>query len=62
MKMHVSYKFIRLDEDANESKDYVVSNSCVVNIFVEHNVDETTGLIDFPNGGYLEGKRCYDLL
>jgi hypothetical protein len=44
----VHFRLVRLDEDAYEVKDYALSNNCAANIFVEHNVDETSGLVDVP--------------
>ncbi|WJX72487.1 hypothetical protein P8452_56367 [Trifolium repens] len=45
----INFWLVRLDEDAYAVKDYVVSNNCVANIYVEHDVGETSGLVDVPN-------------
>jgi hypothetical protein len=45
----INFRLVRLDEDAYAVKDYAVSNNCVANIYVEHDVGETSGLVDVPN-------------
>jgi hypothetical protein len=45
----INFRLVRLDEDAYAVKDYAISNSCVANIYVEHDVGETCGLVDVPN-------------
>jgi hypothetical protein len=45
----INFRLVRLDEDAYAVKDYAVSNNCVANIYVEHGVGETSGLVDVPN-------------
>jgi len=45
----VDFRIIRLDEDANEIKDYAVKKNRAVNIFVEHDVDDVSRLVDIPN-------------
>jgi len=46
---YVDFRIIRFDEDANEIKDYAVKKNRVVNIFVEHDVDDVSRLVDIPN-------------
>ncbi|KAK2393324.1 squalene monooxygenase SE1 [Trifolium repens] len=45
----INFRLVRLDEDAYVVKDYALSNSCVANIYVEHDVGETSGSVDVPN-------------
>ncbi|WJX78278.1 hypothetical protein P8452_61520 [Trifolium repens] len=45
----INFRLVRLDEDAYAVKDYALSNNCVANIYVEHDVGETNGLVDVPN-------------
>ncbi|WJX58901.1 hypothetical protein P8452_44307 [Trifolium repens] len=45
----INFRLVRLDEDAYAVKDYAVSNNCVANIYVEHDVGESSGLVDVPN-------------
>ncbi|XP_039683818.1 uncharacterized protein [Medicago truncatula] len=45
----VDFRIIRLDEDAIEIKDYAVKKNRAANIFVEHDVDEASQLVDIPN-------------
>ncbi|WJX65969.1 hypothetical protein P8452_50574 [Trifolium repens] len=45
----INFRLVRLDEDVYAVKDYAVSNNCVANIYVEHDVGETSGLVDVPN-------------
>ncbi|GAU15822.1 hypothetical protein TSUD_236380 [Trifolium subterraneum] len=58
----VNFRLVRLDEDAYEVKDYDVSNNCVANIFVEHDVDETSALDDIPNYINLMGESSQEVV
>lgn len=42
----VSFNLIRLDEDAYVVGDYATKKKIMVNIFVEHDVDDICGLVD----------------
>jgi len=45
----VNFRVINLDVDDAEIKDYALKKKCVVNIFVDHDIDEISGLVDVPN-------------
>jgi len=45
----VSFRVIKVDANAGEIKDYALKKLSLVNSFVGHNVDETSGLVIVPN-------------
>ena len=45
----VSFRVIKDDAVAEVVKDYALKKHSIVNIFVEHNVDESSALVDVPN-------------
>jgi len=44
----VTFRVLRSDVDANNIKKYAKKKLSTVNIFVEHNADESMGLVDIP--------------
>jgi dimeric dUTPase (all-alpha-NTP-PPase superfamily) len=45
----VSFRVIKDDASAEVVKDYAVKKMSVVNVFVEHDVDESIAVVDVPN-------------
>ena len=45
----VSFRVIKDDVTAEIVKDYALEKNSVVNLFVEHNVDESIDVVDIPN-------------
>jgi len=45
----VCFRVIKDDAAAEVVKDYALKNNSAVNLFVEHNVDESSDLVDIPN-------------
>jgi len=45
----VSFRVIKDDVAAEVVKDYALKKNSAMNLFVEHNVDESSALVDIPN-------------
>ena len=45
----VSFRVIKDDATAEVVKDYALKKKSAVNLFVEHNVDESIAVVDIPN-------------
>jgi hypothetical protein len=45
----VNFRVIKVDEDVSEIKEYALKGNKAVNIFIEQDVDEISGLVDIPN-------------